>query len=137
MKTRTKVTGAIAIAISGSILLGAAGCTSDADQVSDDISQQAEQFKVQRRITVINLITDKYLMTVEGLCSIERRNTQLEAVCKVGPTTYTKTYVGLADQVTYLIEQDDKNATGASKYHHRIVLKPESVIPNFDFEAGE
>jgi hypothetical protein len=113
-----------------------AGCQSDADTVSQNLSTQADQFKVQRRIVLINDITDKYLMSVEGLCSITPGTTKIVVICEVGPGKYTKDYLGLSDNVSYLVQQSSQNATGADKYRHEVVLKPASIIPDFDLELG-
>lgn len=49
-------------------VLALAGCSSDADVASDNLSKAAEQFEVNRRIVFFNGITDKYLLTIEGRC---------------------------------------------------------------------
>ncbi|EOW1885844.1 hypothetical protein ACNZ61_003056, partial [Enterococcus hirae] len=47
-----------------------AGCT-DADVASYNISEDADNFKVQRKVTFINTITNEVLYTVEGNFSIK------------------------------------------------------------------
>lgn len=137
MKTFFKLKRKIVVVIlAGAVAWGLSGCTSDAQQVSDNLSQEADQFKVQRRIIFYNGITDKYIMTVEGLCSINRESGKLDVICMVGPGRYVKDQLGLSNNVTYFVQQSDKNATGASKYHHKVVLKPENVVPDFDVELG-
>jgi len=46
-------------------------CSSEADTVSNNLSVQAEKFEINRRVVFINGITDTYLLTIEGLCSVE------------------------------------------------------------------
>ena len=57
------------------------GCTS-ADTVSTNISREADEFKVRRRITFINLRSNEYLFSITGNCSIkggsEDYNNELE-----------------------------------------------------------
>jgi len=134
LRVKRKVISAVIAAVALGGLLS--GCTSDAQRVSDTLSQDADQFKVQRRIIFYNSITDKYIMTVEGLCSIEPSSTKLQVICEVGPGKYVKDYLGLSDNVTYFVQQAENDATGASKYHHKVVLKPENIIPDFDVELG-
>lgn len=115
---------------------GLTACTSDADRVRQNINTEADQFKVQRRITFINGITDRYMLTIEGLCSFDRDGGQLTVLCETGPGRYVKDTLGLADNVTYIVEQADENASSVSKYHYKVVLKPENALPSFDVELG-
>lgn len=47
------------------VLFAAAGC-SEADKVNHNISQQAEYFQSERRVTVWNARTDNVIMYIEG-----------------------------------------------------------------------
>jgi hypothetical protein len=109
-------------------------CKSDADVASHNISKAAEQFEVLRRIVFFNGITDKYLLTIEGYCSVETANVglagALEVTCKVGDKKFKKNFLGLSDNVSYLVEQVDP--INVSTNHYRIIFKPEVIIPNID-----
>ena len=48
-----------AVVIALGLVLGATACGSDAKTVSDNLSKEADQFDVQRKITGVNGITDK------------------------------------------------------------------------------
>lgn len=116
-------------------LLGAGCFESDADVASKNLSKAAEQFEVPRRIVFFNGITDKYLLTIEGYCSVETGDSglsgSLEVTCKVGPgDTFKKAFLGLSDNVSYLVEQLEPKAVSTT--HYRIIFKPETVVPNFD-----
>lgn len=111
------------------------GCTeSDADVAAKNISKAAEQFEVERRIVFINGITDAYLLTIEGRCSVETSESALggsiEVTCKVGKNKFKKHFLGLSDNVTYLVEQVDP--IEASTTHYRVIFKPETIIPDID-----
>lgn len=119
-----------ALAATAGILL-ATGCSSDADVVSENISKASDQFEINRRIIFFNGITDKYLMTIEGKCSIDTGDAKkLVVTCKTGDDAYKKHYLGLSDNVTYFVEQLD--SAKVSKYHYRVIFKPETVIPDVD-----
>ena len=62
-----------------------------------------------RRVVFVNGITDKYLLSIEGLCSItkDKYDAQLEVTCKTGDGEYKKHYLGISDNVTYFVEQMD------------------------------
>ncbi|ALJ22072.1 beta-sandwich lipoprotein [Microbacterium sp. No. 7] len=125
------------VALAGALAL--AGCTSDADTASYNLSREAEQFNIERRITFINGITNEIMLTVEGYCSVETADSglagALEVTCKQGPDQYTKDFLGLSDNVTYITEQLESK--DVSLYHRKIIIKPESIFPEFDLEAGE
>lgn len=134
MKKSFKIIGAV---ILGGLLLtgGANGCASDATTVSENLSTAADQFEVQRKIVGINGITDKPAFEVEGKCSIkEDAGRQLEVTCKHGADDYRKHFVGLSDNVFYVATQLE--AMDADEYRTRIIIKPESIIPDFDLETS-
>jgi hypothetical protein len=127
---------AIAGALVGvSALFGLTACMSDdADVVSENLSKAADNFEVNRRIVMFNGITDKYLLTIEGPCSITDEGNQLEVVCKTSPGTYKKHFLGLSDNVSYFVEQGEPIAASAN--HYRVTFKPQSIIPDVDFRGS-
>lgn len=132
MKRITLVVAA-AIVLASSVVL--TGCTkTDADVAAKNISKAAEQFEVLRRIVFINGITDKYLLEIQGYCSVETGESALggsiEVTCKTGKGKFKKSFLGLSDNVTYMVEQIDP--VGVSTTHYRVIFKPEAIIPNFD-----
>lgn len=130
-------TAAIAVtALAAAGLL--AGCTSDADRASENLSKEAEQFKVVRRVVFFNGITDKYLLTIEGRCSVETSESalggSLEVTCKLGEDQYKKHFLGLSDNVSYFVEQ--LNPVDVSVYHYKVIFKPENILPDIDVSGG-
>jgi hypothetical protein len=111
-----------------------AGCTSEADTVSENLSKSADSFEVQRRVVFVNGITDKYLLSIEGLCSITDEGKQLEVTCKVGEGQYKKHFLGLSDNVTYFVEQTDAKFEDA--YHYKVLFRPETIIPDIDLQTS-
>lgn len=116
-------------------VLALTGCTSDADRASENLSTAADQFEIDRRIVFVNGITDEYLLTIEGRCSIDDDGNQLEVTCKIADNQYKKHFLGLSDNVTYVAEQLE--VADVSVYHYRILFKPENIVPDIDLEAGE
>lgn len=115
-----------------------AGCT-DADIASQNLSKAADQFEINRRVVFYNGITDSYMLTIEGRCSLGNNDSagQLTVTCKTGPGQFKKHFLGLSDNVTYFVEQIE--AADVSAYHYRVVFKPQSILPDVDFvgDAGE
>ncbi len=133
MKRITKA--AIAAGIVAVATLGLAGCVSDADTVSENLSTAADQFEIDRRIVFFNGITDTYLLSIEGKCSITDEGDQLEVVCRIAEDEYKKHFLGLSDNVSYFVEQLE--TADASRYHYRVIFKPEAIVPDIDLEVGE
>ena len=78
------------------VLFAAAGCAgrSEADKVNHNISQQAEYFQSERRVTVWNARTDNVIMYIEGYINISNNSTdELVITAKVGADSYKKNYV--------------------------------------------
>lgn len=113
-------------------LAALAGCTTDADVASRNLSKAADMFEVNRRIVFYNGITGEYMLTIEGLCSLGNADSlgQLSVTCKVGPTEFKKHFLGLSDNVTYFVEQVAPVA--ASPYQYRVVFKPLSIVPDIE-----
>lgn len=118
----------------GAMMVFAIGCSSQADTVSYNISKAADQFEVQRRVVFYNGITDSYMLTIEGLCSLGNFDAagELSVTCKTGPTTYKKHFLGLSDNVTYFVEQLE--AAEASAYHYRVIFRPTTIVPDFEID---
>ncbi len=111
----------------------AAGCN-DAQIASSNLSRAADNFEIMRRVVFLNGITDTYLLSVEGLCSINDQSRQLEVTCKVGPSEYKKHFLGLSNNVSYFAEQLD--GAPVSTYHYRVIFKPQTIIPDIDFRGS-
>jgi hypothetical protein len=120
--------------LAASMLVGLVGCGTDADIASRNLSKAADMFEVDRRIVFINTWSDKYLLVVEGRCSIKDANKQLEVTCKDGANSYKKHFLGLSRHVTYVAEQLE--SSNVSVYNYRVIFKPESLIPNIDLETS-
>jgi hypothetical protein len=107
-----------------------AGCSSDADVASRNMSQAADNFEVARRIIFYNGVTGEYMLTIEGYCSLGNNDTKgkLSVTCKTGPGAYKKHYLGLSDNVTFFLEQLDAKNVGVNFY--RVVFKPSVIIPD-------
>ena len=113
-----------------------AACEDDADIASRNLSKAADNFEIVRRVVFYNGITDSYMLTVEGRCSIvaDGDDRQLEVTCKIAEDRFKKHYLGLSDNVTYFAEQMETADVGV--YHHRVTFKPQQIVPDIDFRAS-
>lgn len=118
----------LSLIIMGVMVLCLTGCTS-AETVSYNISREADEFKVKRRITFINLRSDTFLFQITGNCSIQGPNSsnELEVICRIGEDKYQKHFLKNATETTYTIEQLEYS--DVSRYDYEIVFRPEAIIP--------
>lgn len=106
----------------------------DAEIASQNLSVAADQFQIYRRVVFYNGITDVYMLSIEGFCSIkvDGVDKQLELTVKTGENEYKKHFLGLSDNVTYFVEQLDP--ASVSKYHYKVIFKPSAIIPDIDLK---
>ena len=127
-----KIFGCVAV-VAAALSLGAC---SAADTASRNISYDSDNFKVMRRVVFVNGITDKYLLSIEGLCSItkDKEDLQLEVTCKTGEGEFKKHYLGISDNVTYFVEQ--MGASYADTFHYKVAFRPETILPDIDMQTS-
>ncbi|BEL03993.1 hypothetical protein Q0Z83_021840 [Actinoplanes sichuanensis] len=121
-----------ALILAALTILGPAlsGCSSDADVASENLSKAAEDFKINRRVVFYNGITDSYILSIEGFCSVEtEEGNKLTVTCKVGDD-YKKHFLGRSDNVTWFAEQI--SAANVSTDHYKVYFKPSSIISDVD-----
>lgn len=112
------------------------GCSRDSDVASRNLSHDADNFKIERRVVFFNGITDQYLLEIRGLCSIADipGDQQLEVTCKVGDGEYKKHLLGLSDNVSYFVEQID--GADVSAYNYKVTFKPEAIVPDIELRTS-
>lgn len=132
---RTNMTKRALTAVVALTALLLAGC-SDADVASANLSKAADQFEINRRVIFYNGITDSYMLTIEGLCSLGNSDSkgQLTVTCKTGPGVFKKHFLGLSDNVTYFVEQLEP--APVNTYRYRVIFKPSIIIPDLDIKLG-
>lgn len=109
------------------VVLFLAGCSTQAQRVSHNVSKEADAFNVQRRLVAINLRTDKPIFEVVGLFSVQESGNDLDVIVEVAPNVYKKNWFRLNEWVTYSVE--DISGAYVNKYHYEINFQPEMIIP--------
>ena len=87
-------------------------------------------FEINRRVVFYNGITDEYILSIEGRCSVEFLTNKFVVTVKTGPTTFKKHYLGRADNVFPFVEQLD--SVDIDVYHYKVIFKPQTIIPDID-----
>ena len=105
------------------------GCETEAQRVSYNISQEADNFNTIRQITVINCIQGDVLFQMTGKMSItaDTNDNQLEVIVEDDNGKYKKHFIGLSDNVTYVVE--DITDGEVSKYHYTLNFNPKMWVP--------
>ena len=112
-------------------MIAITGCSSDADVASENLSKDAENFKIVRRVVFYNGITGDYILSIEGRCSVEtEEGNKLTVTCKLGPDSFKKHFLGRSDNVTWFAEQLD--SANVSTSHYKVIFKPSVIIPDIE-----
>ena len=117
------------IAITISLIMLMAGCR-QSERVSYNLSKEADNFNIVRQITVINCIQGDVLFQVSGKMSInvDETENQLELLVE-SDGTYSKHFIGLSDNVTYVVEDLNLGDNEVNKYRYTINFNPKMWIP--------
>lgn len=112
-------------------MLALGGCDNDADVASRNLSKDADNFKIARRIVFYNGITNDYMLEIRGLCALGSGQSarSITVTCKVDDK-YKKHILGLSDNVTYFMEQLD--AVNVSTSFYKVIFKPTTIIPSVE-----
>lgn len=99
------------------------GCT-EVYKVSNNISQEADNFNVTRKLTVVNARTDTILLELTGTFALKNNtDNELEVIIETEEGKYKKDLVYLNDYTMYVVE--DVSGADVDKYHYEINFLPE------------
>lgn len=101
-------------------VVGITSCNK-ADNIQHNISKESDNFETYRKVTVINLRSDKVLLTVEGYISIkDSAANEIAIIINTAPKEYMMHYVYTGPEVVYLVEQVKPSNT--DPYHWEIKI---------------
>ena len=96
------------------------GCDK-AKNVQHNIAVESNSFNTYRRVTVVNLRSDKVLLQIEGYISIkDSTSDELAIIIKTAPKEYQMHYVYTGSEIVYLVEQLEN--TNTDPYHWEIKI---------------
>ena len=109
------------------LTLGA--CASQAQTVSYNVSKEADNFNVMRRLTVINSRSDKVVLMMVGKISIEDVTDGIAVIVEIdhAKKIYQKHYVYLNEWTMYTVE--DVSGVEVSPYIYEMEFMPERIVP--------
>lgn len=109
--------------IAAFMLLGLASCT-EANRVNSNLSQEADNFNITRRLEVINARTDTPLFELIGNFSLSNNSgNELVVTVELENGVYKKHYVYLNEYTMYVVE--DLSGSDVSPYHYEINVLPQ------------
>ena len=116
---------AAALMVAVALAAGCAGCT-ESSRVSYNVSKEADNINVVRRITVFNIRTDRVLLQMTGTFALQNSaENELEVICELPGERYQKHYIYLNDWTTYIVEDLDESQV--DKYSYELSFLPEMV----------
>lgn len=104
------------------------GCN-EVDRVSYNLSKEADNFNDIRQLTVINCLQGDVLFQMTGKMSIQpdMDENQLEIIVEDENGEYKKHFIGLSDNVTYVVE--DITSGKVDKYKYILNFNPKMWLP--------
>lgn len=133
MKNRVKVLARIISVILILLLIAVmsmifTGCRQSA-RVSYNLSMEADNFNDYRQLTVINCLQGDVLFQMSGKMSITADTTdnQLEIIVEDENGDYKKHFVGLSDNVTYVVE--DITSKDVERHKYTLNFNPRMWLP--------
>lgn len=116
-------------------VLSISACGRESDKVSHNVSQEADNFNVIRRVAVINMRTDKVEFEVIGRISIDtQKSSKLVILVETKKGTYKKHIINMTDWNMYVVE--DLYGARVNEYKYEVNYMPESIVP-FDIVQKE
>lgn len=104
------------------------GCNRQSDRVSYNISQQADNFNVTRRLAVINAKSDEPVFELIGNFALDNSAyNELEIIVETAPGIYKKHFVYLNEWTIYVVE--DVSGAYVDPYHYEVNFLPEMIVP--------
>lgn len=96
--------------------------------VSYNVSKEADNFNVIRRISVFNMRSDKPLFELIGQFSISNSSSnEIQVICQTGPHEYKKHFIYLNDWTMYVVE--DVSGADITPYRYEVNFLPEMIVP--------
>lgn len=112
------------------------GCR-EASRVSYNVSKEADNFNVTRKLTVINARTDRVVYELIGTFSLDNNTeNELEVICETGENEYKKHFIYLNEWTLYFVE--DLSGADVNPYRYEVTILPETVpFADFSIDSNE
>lgn len=133
MKKTTIKKAICAGAVSVVYIVTLAGCRK-ATFASYNVSKEADNFNVLRKITVVNTRSDSVLYELTGFFSLKNSTSkEIAVISRVGEDNYRKDFIYLNEWTTYIVQ--DLDGSDVSPYHYELTIIPKAypfVVPDIE-----
>lgn len=119
---------AIMVVITALVLVG---CGREADKVSHNISKEADNFGVVRRLSVVSAINNEPIFELIGAFSFNESGNRITTTVKISDNEYKKHTVGLSEFTFWVVE--DLEGLDVNNYKYEVNFTPKMIQP-FDIE---
>ena len=107
-----------------------AGCERQAEKVAYNISLEADNFNIIRKIIVINGINNDIVFQLSGRVSIETPSPKkLVLTVQHGANDYRKHYILLGDNDSVIVEDTGLGRNDVSNYRYTLNFNPKMWLP--------
>lgn len=126
----------LVIVMALTMAVGLSACR-ESNRVSHNVSLEADNFNVMRRLAVINTVSGEPVFELVGRFSItaDSDDNQLEVIVEVEDGKYKKHIIGL-NQATTMYVVEDINGADVNKFKYEINYLPKAIQP-FDVVTKE
>lgn len=108
------------------ISMSLGGCR-QADRVSENISKEADNFGVVRRLSVVSAINNEPIFELIGAFSFKESGHRITATVKVSDNEYKKHTVGLSEMTFWVVE--DLEGLDVNNYKYEVNFTPKMIQP--------
>ena len=107
------------------IALTLCGCR-EVTRVKFNVSKEADNFNVMRKLTVMNARTDTIMLELTGRFSLKNNSTnELVVIIETEKDVYKVNYIYLTENVLYVVE--DMSGADVSPYHYELNFLPQMI----------
>lgn len=128
----------LVVVLTIAMALGLCSCR-ESWYVKHNVSKEADNFNVTRRLEVINARSDEPLFELIGNFAISNNaENELEVVVELEDGTYKKHYVYLNEYTMYIVE--DLSGSDVTPYHYEINVLPQTFQTfdqTFELKLGD
>lgn len=129
----TKAIRNASIACTAVLALTLTGCRK-ATFASYNVSKEADNFNVLRKITVVNTRSDSILYELTGFFSLQNSSSsEIAVISRVGEENYRKDFIYLNNWTTYIVQ--DLDGSEVSPYHYELTIIPKAypmIVPEIE-----
>ena len=109
------------------VLMIMSGCVTQAQVARRNVSQEADNFNVTRRLAVLNMRSDMPVFELIGNFSLQESGDRLVIVVEVEPGRFKNHFVNVNENTMWVVE--DVSGADVSSFHYEVNFLPQMLQP--------